>query len=112
MKHNILTIGILSTIFGTACTEKIDIDLNEGENNRLVVEGYISTDTMQHSVRLTRSTSYFYNQLATPEEAPPSQSATARATFSRSPSTLQQATISPPPMFSALRAAPIHWISA
>ena len=68
MKHNILTIGILSAIFGTACTEKIDIDLNEGENNRLVVEGYISTDTMQHSVRLTRSTSYFYNQPAAPEE--------------------------------------------
>ncbi|MBP5668318.1 MAG: DUF4249 domain-containing protein [Salinivirgaceae bacterium] len=68
MKHNILTIGILSAIFGTACTEKIDIELNEGENNRLVVEGYISTDTMQHSVRLTRSTSYFYNQPSAPEE--------------------------------------------
>ena len=68
MDHNILTIGILSAIFGTACTEKIDIELNEGENNRLVVEGYISTDTMQHSVRLTRSTSYFYNQPATPEK--------------------------------------------
>ena len=68
MKHKILTIGILSAVLGTACTEKIDIDLNEGENNRLVVEGYISTDTMQHSVRLTRSTSYFYNQPAAPEE--------------------------------------------
>jgi hypothetical protein len=54
----------LSAILGTACTEKIDIELNDGENNRLVVEGYISTDTMQHSVRLTRSTSYFYNQPA------------------------------------------------
>ena len=68
MKYNILTIGVLSVVLGTACTEKMDIDLNEGENNRLVVEGYISTDTMQHSVRLTRSTSYFYNQPAAPEE--------------------------------------------
>ena len=67
MKHNILTIGILSAFFGTACTEKIDIELNEGENNRLVVEGYFSSDTMQHSVRLTRSTSYFYNQPAPAE---------------------------------------------
>ena len=64
MKHNILTIGILAALIATACTEKINIDLNEGENNRLVVAGEITNEPGPHSVRLTRSTSYFYNQPA------------------------------------------------
>ncbi|MBO7432292.1 MAG: DUF4249 domain-containing protein [Salinivirgaceae bacterium] len=67
MKSKILTIGVLSAIFGTACTESIDIKLNEGENNRLVVVGQITNEPGPHSVRLTRSTSYFYNQPAPPE---------------------------------------------
>ena len=67
MKHNILTIGILSIIFATACTESLDIDLNEGENNRLVVAGEITNEPGPYSVRLTRSTSYFYNQPAPAE---------------------------------------------
>ena len=62
MKHNILTIGIISVIFAAACTESLDIDLNEGENNRLVVAGEITNEPGPYSVRLTRSTSYFYNQ--------------------------------------------------
>ena len=67
MKHNILTIGIISVIFATACTESLDIDLNEGENNRLVVAGEITNEPGPYSVRLTRSTSYFYNQPAPAE---------------------------------------------
>ena len=67
MKHNILTIGVLSIILATACTESLDIDLNEGENNRLVVAGEITNEPGPYSVRLTRSTSYFYNQPAPAE---------------------------------------------
>ena len=67
MKHNILTIGILSALIATACSEAIDIDLNEGENNRLVVAGEITNEPGPYSVRLTRSTSYFYNQPAPAE---------------------------------------------
>ena len=67
MKHNIRVIGVLSMFFGMACTEAIDIDLNEGENNRLVVAGEITNEPGPYSVRLTRSTSYFYNQPAPAE---------------------------------------------
>jgi len=67
MKHNTLLIGILSLAFATACTESIDINLNEGENNRLVVAGEITNEPGPYSVRLTRSTSYFYNQPAPAE---------------------------------------------
>ena len=66
-KPKILTIGVLSAIFGASCTESVDIKLNEGENNRLVVVGQITNEPGPHSVRLTRSTSYFYNQPAPAE---------------------------------------------
>ena len=44
-----------------SCTEKIDIELDEG-SVRLVVEGSVTTDTMAHKITLTKTTSYFYNQ--------------------------------------------------
>ena len=49
----------------TRCTEQIEIDV-DSSFARLVVEGYISTDTTSHMVRLTRSGDYFYNQPAQP----------------------------------------------
>ena len=52
---------------GVACTEALDVDLNEGENNRLVVAGEITNEPGPYSVRLTRSTSYFYNRPAPAE---------------------------------------------
>lgn len=45
------------------CTERIEIEV-DSSYTRLVVEGYISTDTVQHSVRLTASSDYFFNQQA------------------------------------------------
>lgn len=45
------------------CTERIEIEV-DSTYTRLVVEGSISTDTLQHSVRLTMSGDYFYNQPA------------------------------------------------
>lgn len=45
----------------THCTERINIDL-PSTYTRLVVEGYFTTDTMAHTVKLSRSADYFYNK--------------------------------------------------
>jgi archaellum component FlaF (FlaF/FlaG flagellin family) len=45
------------------CTERIEIEV-DSSYTRLVVEGNISTDTMQHAVRLSKSSDYFYNKPA------------------------------------------------
>lgn len=42
----------------SSCTERIDIEL-DSTYQRLVVEGHITTDTMVHWVRLTRSKDYY-----------------------------------------------------
>jgi hypothetical protein len=52
-------ISLLITI--TSCTEKIDITLDESYT-RLVVDGSITTDTLAHTVRLTKTSSYYYDQ--------------------------------------------------
>jgi len=44
--------------FATFCTERIDIKTDDAPP-RLVIYGYISTDTMQHSIRITHSAGYF-----------------------------------------------------
>jgi hypothetical protein len=46
-----------------SCTERIEIDLDEG-TVRLVVEGSVTTDTMSHRVILTRTTSYYFGKEA------------------------------------------------
>ncbi|HMM11799.1 MAG TPA: DUF4249 domain-containing protein [Bacteroidales bacterium] len=57
-----LLVGLMAGM--SACTEKYDIRLDDSFT-RLVVDGSISTDTAAHQVRLTKTTSYFFN------EAPP-----------------------------------------
>jgi len=54
----ILSLIILAV---TACTERIDIDLQDQDYERLVVEGYLTTDTMAHQVILTKTTNYSHN---------------------------------------------------
>ena len=54
---------VLVSIVAISCTEKIDIQLDESYT-RLVVDGTITTDTMAHTVVLTSTSSYFYNQPA------------------------------------------------
>ncbi len=44
----------------TSCTETIDIELDE-TYTRLVIDGQITTDTMAHALRLSKSASYFSN---------------------------------------------------
>ena len=63
MKKNLqilLTLLITLTVF--SCTEKIEIELDDNYT-RLVVEGNITTDTMKHVFLLSKTTSYYYNQL-------------------------------------------------
>lgn len=56
---------LLFLILLSQCTERINIEL-DSSYTRLVVEGFISTDTTQYMVRLTRSGDYFYNKPAEP----------------------------------------------
>ncbi len=56
-----ITAFILLIVIFAACTERIDIKLDD-TYTRLVVEGYITTDTASHYVRLTKTTSYFYSE--------------------------------------------------
>ncbi|NQY11574.1 MAG: DUF4249 domain-containing protein [Flavobacteriales bacterium] len=44
------------------CKKEIVFDLNDGDNNKLVVEGYISTDEKAHRIKLSRSTNYYVNE--------------------------------------------------
>jgi hypothetical protein len=47
-----------------SCEEKIDIELNEPDQERIVVEGRITNEVKNHWVRLTKTLSYFANQQA------------------------------------------------
>lgn len=59
-----LIIIAASILFITSCTEKIDIDLGT-TYERFIVEGNITTDTMKHGVKLSRSIDY-YNDVPSP----------------------------------------------
>lgn len=52
-----------ATVFLSSCTERIDIDLDESYA-RLVVDGTITTEATAHTIRLTRTTSYYYAEPA------------------------------------------------
>ncbi len=52
---------LLFTVTFFSCTEPIDINL-DSSTIRLVVEGSFTTDTISHKVRLSMTSSYFYNQ--------------------------------------------------
>ncbi len=59
MKKPVLFILIM--LIAAACTERINVKLNE-TYTRLVVDGAISTDTSRYFVTLTKTADYFYNQ--------------------------------------------------
>ncbi|MCD4734921.1 MAG: DUF4249 domain-containing protein [Bacteroidales bacterium] len=61
MKTIIKILPIILMVVG--CTEKIDIDLGT-TYTRLVVEGYISTDTGVHWVELSKTTDYYKSEPA------------------------------------------------
>jgi len=55
---------VLFVFILSACTEPIDIELNDEDNQRLVVEGWVTNYPGKQEVKLTLTTSYFYNQPA------------------------------------------------
>jgi len=54
-------IWIAVLVLATACTEKIDIEL-DSTYSRLVVEGAVTSDSVKHYVLLSVSSSYFSNK--------------------------------------------------
>jgi len=53
-----LAIVWVSVFFLSACTERISIR-TEDAAERLIIYGYITTETKSHAIRITRSTGYF-----------------------------------------------------
>lgn len=60
-----LIAGIISLFF-TACQEEIDLDLNNQETERIIVEGRVTNEFTSHAIRLTHSISYFQNEIVPP----------------------------------------------
>lgn len=69
-----IIIAILSLTWLSSCTEKIDVELDE-TFTRLIVEGNLTTDTMEHVFVLSKTSDYFAN-----EAAPKVKGATVRIT--------------------------------
>lgn len=56
--------GLLAFLFFNACEEEIDLELNDQEHQRIVVEGRITNEFGPQKIRLTRTLSYFQNEKA------------------------------------------------
>jgi hypothetical protein len=52
---------IFVSLLNFSCVERIDIRLDDSYT-RLIVDGAITTDTLAHTVMLSSTTSYYYNQ--------------------------------------------------
>lgn len=59
--YKYLLLLLAGSFLFTACEEEISLDL-KSDISRLVVDGFITTDTMAHRVRLTTSGGYFDNK--------------------------------------------------
>lgn len=72
MKKGLYNIQVLSCffycfcllLFFLSCEEEIQLELNDPENQRIVVEGRITNETRPQQIRITRTISYFQNELA------------------------------------------------
>ncbi|MEM7161127.1 MAG: DUF4249 family protein [Bacteroidota bacterium] len=49
-----------------SCTERIELDLNDNQNRRIVVEGEITNEQIAHEIKLTWTADYFVNELPEP----------------------------------------------
>ena len=65
MNHKLIYL-IIACAFFNSCKKDIDIDIEEGENNILVVEGYITTEANTHVVKLSKSTNYYFSDGTVP----------------------------------------------
>ncbi|KPL21891.1 MAG: hypothetical protein AMS23_08710 [Bacteroides sp. SM1_62] len=61
IKTSIIILAISLSLWN--CTERIDIEL-DSTYTRLVVEGYVTSDTAAHWIRLSETSDYFHNQAA------------------------------------------------
>lgn len=62
-KYIFLLISLLGLFWLSSCTEKIEVELDESFT-RLIVEGNLTTDTMEHVFMLSKTTDYFANEPA------------------------------------------------
>jgi len=62
MKNNILYIAVFITLLITSCREKIDINLNNEEFSRMVVEGTITDENIQQTIKLTKTSDFIKPQ--------------------------------------------------
>ncbi len=56
---------IVLSVLTFSCVERINIELDDSYT-RLIVDGAITTDTAAHTVMLSSTTSYYYNQVIPP----------------------------------------------
>ena len=61
--HRYLPSILLITLLASGCTEKVDVKL-DNTYTRLVVDGFIGSDSTVYTVNLTKTADYFYNQPA------------------------------------------------
>lgn len=64
MKANKIILLVLAIATLGSCTKRIDLELNNEEFKRLVVEGWFTDQAKAHQVRLTWTASYYANEAA------------------------------------------------
>ncbi|MFT5185077.1 MAG: hypothetical protein ACI84C_002213 [Flavobacteriales bacterium] len=61
-RYTLVAIAVLAIL--QSCTERIELDLNDEDSQRMVVEGWITNEEMKHEIELTETTSYFFEEAA------------------------------------------------
>ena len=64
MKNLALILPALALLFASGCTKRIELDLNNEEFQRVVVDGWFTNQTKAHEVKLTLTSDYFKNEAA------------------------------------------------
>lgn len=62
MKNVFILLLFLTTAF--SCTKIIELDLNDADSQKLVVDAWFTTKAKEHEIKLTLTTSYFQNEVA------------------------------------------------
>jgi hypothetical protein len=62
-----ISLTLIALLFFAGCTERIDLEL-DSTDEKVVIEGEITTESKPHKVAVTKSAPYFANQAATPIE--------------------------------------------
>lgn len=75
MKALRIILPLFAVLSICSCTERIELELNDDQNRRLVVDAWFTSINKQHEVRLTETTSYY-----APEEAPKVSGAVVKIT--------------------------------